>query len=281
MADGVHQVGLAQPHPSVQEERVVHRGGPFRHRAAGGHRQRVVGPDDEALEGVPLVQVGAAPRGEAGARRRLGPGVRDRGQLQRGHRHGRRARRARDGDGQGPVQDPLGGALEERRVLVLDPIPMERAGRLDDELVGGQARRPSGRPARCGTPAPGQSLRTASWMRVQSSEASAPWDLDRGVYRRWRGDGTGGGAGVTDRHPREHNGGSSDRPRAPLPLGGAPKVERRKSESQSSRAWGAKSRAEDPTIPHVGALTASRLEPDYLSKLVSRRRTPMHRAATG
>ena len=58
VADGMHQVRLAQAHPAVQEERVVGVAGPLRHGQAGGVGQPVGRADDEVRERVARVEVG-------------------------------------------------------------------------------------------------------------------------------------------------------------------------------------------------------------------------------
>ena len=56
LADGVHQVGLAQADAAVDEQRVVGERRCFGHRPAGGVRELVRGADDEGVEGVARVQ---------------------------------------------------------------------------------------------------------------------------------------------------------------------------------------------------------------------------------
>ena len=58
VADGVHQVGLAEAHAAVQEERVVGVARAFRHRQARRVGQPVGRADDEVGEGVARVEVG-------------------------------------------------------------------------------------------------------------------------------------------------------------------------------------------------------------------------------
>jgi hypothetical protein len=60
VADGVHQVGLAETHPAVQEQRVVGVPGSFGDGQAGGVGEPVGGPNDEVGEGVARVEVGRA-----------------------------------------------------------------------------------------------------------------------------------------------------------------------------------------------------------------------------
>ena len=57
VADGVHQVGLAEAHPAVQEERVVGVPGALRHRQARRVGEAVGRPDDEVRERVAGVDV--------------------------------------------------------------------------------------------------------------------------------------------------------------------------------------------------------------------------------
>ena len=47
MADGVHEVGLAQTHPAVEEERVVAVARRLGHSLGRGMRELRVVPDDE------------------------------------------------------------------------------------------------------------------------------------------------------------------------------------------------------------------------------------------
>ena len=57
VADGMHQVGLAEPDAAVQEERVVRVTRALRHRQAGRVGQAIGGPDDEVVEGIARVDV--------------------------------------------------------------------------------------------------------------------------------------------------------------------------------------------------------------------------------
>ena len=58
VADGVHQVGLAQTNAAIEEERVVGLGGGFCHRPAGGVREARVVADHEMLELEFRIQLG-------------------------------------------------------------------------------------------------------------------------------------------------------------------------------------------------------------------------------
>ena len=60
VADRVHQVGLAEADPAVQEERVVGVAGALGDRQAGGVGEAVGRADDEVGEGVARVEVGRA-----------------------------------------------------------------------------------------------------------------------------------------------------------------------------------------------------------------------------
>ena len=60
VADGVHQVRLAEADAAVQEERVVGVAGALGDRQAGGVGQAVGRADDEGAEGVARVEAGAA-----------------------------------------------------------------------------------------------------------------------------------------------------------------------------------------------------------------------------
>ena len=65
VADGVHQVRLAQPHAAVQEERVVGVPRPLGHRQGGRVGQAVGRADDEVGERVAAVQVDRVAAGGA------------------------------------------------------------------------------------------------------------------------------------------------------------------------------------------------------------------------
>ena len=60
VADGVHQVGLAEADAAVQEQRVVGVAGPLRHGQAGRVGEPVGRADDEVRERVARVEVGRA-----------------------------------------------------------------------------------------------------------------------------------------------------------------------------------------------------------------------------
>ena len=66
----VHQVGLAQAHAAVEEERVVSLAGRVGHRRAGRHRELVRGSHHERVEAVLRVDLQLT-RGRGLARRRL------------------------------------------------------------------------------------------------------------------------------------------------------------------------------------------------------------------
>src|SRR2546430_610322 len=57
VADGVHQVGLAQADAPVNEQRIVGPGGGFRHCHAGRMRELVTGADHETRKRVLGIQV--------------------------------------------------------------------------------------------------------------------------------------------------------------------------------------------------------------------------------
>ena len=67
VADGVHQVRLAEAHAAVQEQRVVGVSGALRDRQARGMREAVGGADDEGPEGVARVEADRAALGSADA----------------------------------------------------------------------------------------------------------------------------------------------------------------------------------------------------------------------
>ena len=58
MADGVHEVGLAEPNIRVQDEGIIEFAGPARDRVRGGVREFVGLSDYEPLEGVPSIEGG-------------------------------------------------------------------------------------------------------------------------------------------------------------------------------------------------------------------------------
>ena len=86
VADGVHEVGLAQADPAVDEERIVGLRRGLTHAVAGGMGKLVVRADDERLEGVPKVYSGF--RGHSRRRRFLWFWMRPFSIGRRGGRHG-------------------------------------------------------------------------------------------------------------------------------------------------------------------------------------------------
>ena len=54
--DGVHEVGLAQSRAPEKKQRIISPGGILCDCPAGGGGELVVGPDDEGIEGVMVVQ---------------------------------------------------------------------------------------------------------------------------------------------------------------------------------------------------------------------------------
>ncbi len=54
--DGVHQMGLAEPHPAVQEQRIERHRIDFRHPLRGGIGELVRLADHELVEGEPRIQ---------------------------------------------------------------------------------------------------------------------------------------------------------------------------------------------------------------------------------
>ena len=66
VADGVHEMGLAQPDPSVEEERVVGLAGRIRDRHRGGVGEAGVVAHHEGAELELLVQLGVEPGREVG-----------------------------------------------------------------------------------------------------------------------------------------------------------------------------------------------------------------------
>jgi hypothetical protein len=146
VSDGLHQVGLAQPGSSIDEERVIGLAG----RLGGGVRRsggELVGlADDEGVEGIPLVE-------RLSARIELGSGG-----CGRCRRHEEVHLRTLlpvlvypEDDRRRVTQNRLGQTREERRVLGLVPLHGELVGRPDDEAtlvqgdcLGGLEPRPDG-----------------------------------------------------------------------------------------------------------------------------------------
>ena len=62
MTDRVHQMGLAQPDPPIEEKRVVELGRIVGYRPGGGGRELIVSAHDEAVEGVAVVDGGSGSR---------------------------------------------------------------------------------------------------------------------------------------------------------------------------------------------------------------------------
>ena len=75
VADGVHQVGLAEAHAAVQEERVVGVARALRHRQARRVGEAVGRPDDEVRERVAGVDVASPRPRRRRDRARRGPGA--------------------------------------------------------------------------------------------------------------------------------------------------------------------------------------------------------------
>ena len=76
--DRVHQVGLAEAHAAVEEERVVGAGGGLGDRARGGVGELVGGADDEGVEGEARIQDetrATRPSGPPPAARARAPGA--------------------------------------------------------------------------------------------------------------------------------------------------------------------------------------------------------------
>ena len=142
MADGLHEVGLAEGGGPVDEEGIVDGTGRLGDGAGGGMGEAVAGADDELLERVLGVEVG--PRGDAGAGggpgRRMGGGCGFRGRggpglLVRSLHDILDARVGWDADG-------TEGVLDETPVVGADPVAEEVVAQAEDENVLGVARRP-------------------------------------------------------------------------------------------------------------------------------------------
>ena len=115
--DGVHEVGLAQPHAPVQKERVVARAGLLRHRHSRGVSQLVPAPHDERLECVVGVKDAFVPAGQRPARPLL-----EHGRFHRAHLEGEDHRVSRHGGE---------GGLDQPSVVVIEPIDVELARDLE------------------------------------------------------------------------------------------------------------------------------------------------------
>ena len=74
MADGVHEVGFAQPHAAVDEQGVVGVGRGLGHRQGRRVGKAVAAAHHKGVEGILRVQLNRACRQPAGGRR-LGPGL--------------------------------------------------------------------------------------------------------------------------------------------------------------------------------------------------------------
>ena len=140
VADGMHQVGLAEAHAAVQEERVVGVARALRDRQARGVGEAVGRPDDEVREGVARVDVGrAALAADPGrldadllARRRRG-GRRQRLRRRRRAPPRRAARPDDELDLDAVADDPGQRLADQRAVAGLEPVLGEAVGDGDPE----------------------------------------------------------------------------------------------------------------------------------------------------
>ena len=127
--DGVHQVGLAESHAAVQEERVVCVTRALGHREARRVRQAVGRADDEVPERVAWVKVGgaalAADPGRAPRDRLGGDRLRGVGRL-RGHL---------EIDLDAVAHDACEGLADQRAVPRLEPVLREPVGNGDAKPV--------------------------------------------------------------------------------------------------------------------------------------------------
>jgi hypothetical protein len=126
VADRVEQVRLAQPHPAVDEERVVGLGRQLGHRLAGGLGELVGGAHDERVEGVARIESLGGPDdgGPPGRcrRRRIVRCRRD-----RVVDHDRHARLAAQG-----LERRLSEGVE---VMLGEPVTRESIGGADADVV--------------------------------------------------------------------------------------------------------------------------------------------------
>src|SRR5213593_1003596 len=131
VGDRLHQMRLAEARRAVDEQRVVRLAGSLRHGMRRRRRELVRFPDDEHLEGVPLVQ----------RRRRTRRPV-DGGPDGAPWRHEEIHLRPLlavllhpEDDGRGAAEDALRGPREHARMLLLVPLHRELVRRPDDQAI--------------------------------------------------------------------------------------------------------------------------------------------------
>ena len=133
VADGVHQVGLAEAHAAVQEERVVGVAGPLGDGQAGRVGEPVGRADDEVRERVARVEVGRRrPRRRPGSARAGPAGAGDGGRVPRPARPrfaGAAPATADDELDLDAVADDPGERLADQRAVAgLEPVLGEAVG---------------------------------------------------------------------------------------------------------------------------------------------------------
>ena len=127
VADGVHQVGLAQAHAAVQEERVVGVPRTLRDREGGGMGEPVRRSHDEVAEAVARVQVDGVAPGRDGRQRQglLADLGRDRAGRVRDH----------ELDLDRAADDPRQGLADQGPVAVVEPVTGKTVGNCDAKAV--------------------------------------------------------------------------------------------------------------------------------------------------
>ena len=135
VADGLKQVGLAQAHATVDEQRVVGGAGMLGDLQRGGPRELIGLAGDERVEREGRVQAAglAHPRSWFPAPAQL-PGRRA-----AGAGWAAAALRELQRDGELALLMVLGELLDDRKKAILDPLQDESVGRLDDQVATGDA----------------------------------------------------------------------------------------------------------------------------------------------
>jgi hypothetical protein len=209
IANGLHQVGLAEPAPAVDEQRVVGHPGVTRD-PHGGRPGDLVGRElDEGVEGKCRVQAAVpAPLRESFCRRTSGGGTPNASNRRRTRQaFGRQYLGARQGPdleaqtGDGPLAQ-VGAKLQDLLVIVLtDPVADEAVGRKQMKLAVGLG----GLQGQY----PGIELRRVE-VSLEQSDAFRP-DIHGCVTPAWARDGRVGSLGLNPgtgpRRPRSGAGG--------------------------------------------------------------------------
>ena len=148
VADRLHQVGFAQPHPAAEKEGVEFPPGRFRHRQGGGVGHAAVGPHHKAVEHVAGVQPRShlagrltggfglrwlAGNGLGGAIARAGAGWGDQHVLVAGRTHQHL---------HPPAGDLAGDSLDRAEIVLAQPAAGEVVGGFQPQLVCTEAPAP-------------------------------------------------------------------------------------------------------------------------------------------